>query len=102
MNHTQRIAHVARQRRSLTKTLVRESVERYLEALAEEIASGEWVDVPYIGRVQVIREEGKGYVTSITPSGQRVRRAVKMRLRTKVRLYEKFKRRCRTSKGEYT
>lgn len=102
MNHTQRVAHVARQRRNLTKTLVRESVERYLEALAEEIASGEWVDVPYIGKVQVIREEGKGYVTSITPSGQRARRAVKMRLRTKVRLYEKFKRRCRAAKGECT
>lgn len=95
MNHTQRIAHVARQRRSLTKTLVRESVERYLEALAEEIASGEWVDIPYIGKVQVIREEGKGYVTSITSGGQRVRRKVQMRLRTKVRLYEKFKQRCR-------
>ena len=46
MNHTQRVAHVARQRRSLTKAIVRESVERYLEALAEEIASGEWVDIP--------------------------------------------------------
>ena len=66
MNHTQRVAFVARQRRSLTKALVRESVERYLEALAEEIASGEWVDIPYIGKVQVIREEGTGFVTSIT------------------------------------
>ncbi len=55
MNHTQRVAHVARQRRSLTKAVVRESVERYLEALAEEIASGEWVDIPYIGKVQVER-----------------------------------------------
>jgi hypothetical protein len=79
----------------LTKTLVREAVERYLEVLAEEIASGKWVDVPYIGRVQVIREEGKGYVTSITAGGQRVRRAVRMRLRTKIRLYEKFKHKCR-------
>jgi nucleoid DNA-binding protein len=95
VNHTQRIAHVARQRRSLTKALVREAVERYLEALAEEITSGEWVDIPGIGKVQVQREEGKGYVTSITPSGQRIRRKVQMRLRTKVRLYEKFKRRCR-------
>ncbi len=95
MNHTQRIAHVARQRRSLIKALVRDAVERYLEALAEEIASGEWVDIPYIGKVQVVKEEGKGYVTSITPGGQRVRRPVKMRLRTKIRLYEKFKRRCR-------
>lgn len=95
MNHTQRIAYVARQRRSLTKALVREAVERYLEALAEEIASGEWVDIPGIGKVQVSREEGKGYVTSITPGGQRVRRKVQLRLRAKLRLYEKFKRRCR-------
>ena len=95
MNHTQRIAHVARQRRSLTKALVREAVERYLEALAEEIASGEWVDIPRIGKVQVSREEGKGYVTPITADGSRQRRKVQMRLRTKVRLYEKFKRLCR-------
>lgn len=95
MNHTQRIAHVARQRRSLTKALVREAVERYLEVLAEEIASGEWVDIPGIGKVQVSREAGKGYVTSITPGGQRVRRKVRMRLRTKIRLYEKFKRKLR-------
>jgi nucleoid DNA-binding protein len=96
VNHTQRIAYVARQRRSLTKALVREAVERYLEVLAEEIASGEWVDIPGIGKMQVSREEGKGYVTSITPTGQRVRRKVQMRLRTRIRLYEKFKQRCRS------
>lgn len=95
MNHTQRVAHVARQRRNLTKPLVREAVERYLETLAEEIATGEWVDIPGIGKVQVVKEEGKGFVTSITPGGQRVRRPVKMRLRTKMRLYDKFKHRCR-------
>ncbi len=91
MNHTQRIAYVARQRRSLTKALVRESVERYLEALAEDIISGGWVDIPCIGKVRISREEGKGFVTSITSGGQRVRRKVKMRSRTKIRLYEKFK-----------
>jgi nucleoid DNA-binding protein len=95
VNHTQRVAHVARQKRALTKALVRESVERYLESLANEIASGEWVDIPYIGKMQVGREEGKGYVTSITPTGERVRRPVKIRLRTKMRLYDAFKRRCR-------
>ena len=95
MNHIQRVAHVARQRRNLTKAVVRESVERYLEALAEEIASGEWVDIPYIGKVQVIREEGKGFVTSITAGGTREQRKVQMRLRTKIRLYEGFKRRCK-------
>lgn len=91
MNHTQRVAHVARRRRSLTKAVVRESVEQYLEALAEEIASGEWVNIPYIGKVQVVREEGKGYVTAIMADGTRQRRKLQMRLRTKVRLYERFK-----------
>jgi nucleoid DNA-binding protein len=95
MNHTQRIAYVARQRRSLTKTTVREAVERYLKALAEEIAVGDWVDIPGIGKIQVSREEGKGFVTSIMRDGQRVRRKVRMRLRTKIRLYEKFKHRCK-------
>jgi hypothetical protein len=71
------------------------SPERFQEALAEEIASGEWVDIPGIGKVQISREEGKGYVTSITTGGQRIRRKVQMRLRTKIRLYEQFKWRCR-------
>lgn len=96
MNHMQRVAYVARQRRNLTKAIVREAVELYLETLAEEIANGHWVDVPYIGKVQVIREEGKGYVTAITAHGTRQRRKVQMRLRTKVRLYKNFKRKCRT------
>jgi nucleoid DNA-binding protein len=96
MNHTQRIAHVARQRRILTKTIVREAVERYLETLAEEIAEGDWVDIPGIGKIQISREEGTGYVTVFTTGGKRLRRKVQMRLRTKIRLYEKFKRRCRS------
>ncbi|MBK9748878.1 MAG: HU family DNA-binding protein [Chloroflexi bacterium] len=95
MNHTQRVAHIARQRHSLTKAVVRESVERYLEALAEEIACGEWVDIPYIGKIQVVREEGKGHVSAITADGTRQTRKVRMRLRAKLRLYEKFKQQCR-------
>ena len=96
MNHTQRIAYVARQRRTLTHAIVRESIEHYLEALAEEIASGEWVDILQIGKIQVVKEKGQGFVTSITPGGLRVRHPVKMRLRTKIRLYERFRQRCRT------
>jgi nucleoid DNA-binding protein len=99
MNHTQRVAHVARQRRSLTKALVREAVERYLESLAEDIASGAWVDIPNIGRIQVVREQGTGYVTAITADGTRQRRKVQMRLRTKVRLSETFRRRCRQKRS---
>lgn len=95
MNHTQRIAHVARQRRALTKALVREAVERYFEALAEDIAQGEWVDLPGIGKIQVIQEEADGVLTSFSKDGQRVKRRVTRRLRTKVRLYEAFKARCK-------
>jgi nucleoid DNA-binding protein len=95
VNHTQRIAHVARQRRALTKAVVREAVERYFEALADDIASGEWVDLPGIGKIQVIREEASGTLTSFGKDGKRVKRRVTHRLRTKVRLYEKFKARCK-------
>ena len=96
MNHTQRIAHVARQRRALTKALVREAVERYFEVLADDIASAEWVDLPGIGKIQVIQEEADGVLTSFSKNGQRVKRRVTQRLRTKVRLYEKFRRRYKS------
>lgn len=95
MNHTQRIAHVARQRRALTKALVREAVERYFDTLADDIANGEWVDMPRIGKIQVIQEETNGVLSSFGKDGVRVKRRVTRRLRTKVRLYEKFKERCR-------
>ena len=95
MNHTQRIAHVARQRRTLTKAIVKESVNRYLEALADEIASGEWVDLPGIGKIQVTQEEADGELTSFGKNGKRVKRRVTHRLRTKIRLYQRFKERCK-------
>lgn len=95
MNHTQRIKHVARQRRALTQELVREAVERYFKALADEIASGEWVDLHGIGKIQVIQEQADGVLTSFGKDGQRVKRRVTRRLRTKVRLYEAFKAQCR-------
>ena len=95
MNHTQRIAYVARQRRYLTKVLVREAVERYLEVVAEDIAGGEWVDLPGIGKIQVILEEVDGMLTSFGKDGKRVKRRVTHRLRTRFRLYERFKASCR-------
>lgn len=96
VNHTQRIAHVARQRRALTKALVREAVERYFEVLADDIAKGEWVDLPGIGKIQVIKEKADGILTSFGKDGARVKRRVTYRLRTKTRLYEKFKRRWKS------
>lgn len=96
MNHTQRIAHVARQRRALTKAVVKESVNRYFEVLADDIASGEWVDLPGIGKIQVAQEGANNILTSFGKDGKRVKRHVTHRLRTKVRLYEKFKRKCKS------
>lgn len=96
MNHTQRIAYVARQRRALTKALVREAIDRYFEVLAEDIASGEWVDLPGIGKIQVIQEEADGVLTSFGKDGKRIRRRVTHRLRTKIRLYQRFKEQCKT------
>lgn len=95
MNHTQRIAHVARQRRKFTKALVKEVVELYLESLADEIASGEWVDIKGIGKIQVVQEDANSILSSFGKDGKRVKRYITHRLRTKIRLYERFKRRCR-------
>lgn len=96
MNHTQRIAHVARQRRTLTKSVVREAVERYFESIADDIASGEWVDLPGIGKIQVVQEEADCVLTSFGNEGKRVKRRVTHRLRSKMRLYQRFKERCRS------
>ncbi len=90
MNHTDRIAHVARKQRSLTRNRVREIVDLYLEALAEDISTGEWIDLPGIGKIQVVREETKGVLRPILQGGQRTLRKPGMRLRTKIRLYEQF------------
>ncbi|MBK9746641.1 MAG: HU family DNA-binding protein [Chloroflexi bacterium] len=95
MNHTERIAHIARKQRTLTRNRVREIVDLYLEALAEDISTGEWIDLPGIGKIQVVREETKGVLRPILQGGQRTLRKPGMRLRTKIRLYEQFKRRCR-------
>jgi nucleoid DNA-binding protein len=95
MNHTHRIAHVARQRRYMRKAIVKEAVELYLEVLANEIASGEWVDIKGIGKIQVIQEDTDGILTSFGKSGKRVKSKITQRLRTKVRLYKKFKIACR-------
>jgi nucleoid DNA-binding protein len=81
VNHTERINEVARQHRHLTRRLVKESVESYLELLAEEIAAGEWSEIHGIGKMQVTIEDGSGAEDlSKYP-----------RLRTRIRLGEQFK-----------
>jgi nucleoid DNA-binding protein len=101
MNHTQRIAHVGRQKRYLTKAVVREAVDHYFEALAADIASGEWVDLPGIGKIQVIQEEANSVLTSFGKYGKHVKRHVTHRLRTKVRLYKNFKAKCSLARTDF-
>ncbi len=69
---------------------VKEAVNRYFEALADDIASGDWVDLPGIGKIQVIQEEANGELTSFVKDGKHIKRRVTHRLRTKVRLYKTF------------
>ena len=95
MNHTERIAHVARQQRHLTQNLVREVIELYLEALSRDIAAGEWIDIPGIGKIQVLQEETRGTLNAIVANGRRELRKPGLRLRTKIRLYEAFKQQCK-------
>lgn len=85
MNHTERINYTARQSRNLTRRLVKEAVEIYLEKLAEEIVEGEWVDLPGIGKIRVSIESGSG------AHGLRDH----LRLRTRIRLGRRLKKACR-------
>jgi hypothetical protein len=62
--------------------------------LAEEIARGEQVELYGIGKIQVLREEGHGVLQTLGPGGTRTPRWVGWRLRTRIRLFETFKRRC--------
>ena len=102
MKHTDRVALVARQKRAFTQKLVREAVERYFEALAEEIARGEQVELYGIGKIQVSREQGHGTLQAIGPGGTRIPRPAGWRLRTRIRLFEGFKQSCHEEQQERT
>ncbi|HLA45224.1 MAG TPA: HU family DNA-binding protein [Aggregatilineales bacterium] len=90
MNHTERIAEVASRHRQITRRLAKEAIETYLELLAEEIAQGEWVDIHGIGKITVDVEESSG--TLVSPDGKR--HQTSQRLRTKIRLFQRFKEIC--------
>lgn len=94
MNHSERIAYTARQHRHLTRHVVRDAVETYLQQLAVDIATGAWIEIPGIGKIQVVQEAGAGQLLTIQVAGQRKLYPVKRRLRTKLRLTEEMKTRC--------
>ena len=89
MNHIERINYTAAQSRNLTRCLAKEAVEIYPEKLAEEIAEGEWVDLPGIGRIKVTIEEGSGVAGLRAYS----------RLRTQARLGKVFRAKYRSGRN---
>ncbi len=95
MNHTERVFHVARQVRGLTRDLAREAIERYLASAAQEMAEGEWVTLPSIGRVQIVTRRSGGRLLSKLANGQVSYREPGLRLQARVRMSDDFKARCR-------
>lgn len=90
MNHTERISEVARRQHKLTRRLAKEAIETYLELLAEDISAGGWIDIHGIGKITIIVEQGSG--TLISPDGKH--HQIAQRLRTRVRLFQNFKKLC--------
>ncbi len=64
MNHTQRVFEVARQVRGLTRDHARQAVELYLASIAEEVAHGETVTLPSIGRLNLVCRKNGGKLKS--------------------------------------
>ena len=95
MNHTERIAHIARQERYFTRHLVAEVIAYYLQTVGDDLVAGEWVELPGIGRIQVTIEAASGKLYAIQKDGRRAARKPTIRVRTRVRLSEGFKRRCK-------
>jgi hypothetical protein len=74
MNHTERIAHIARQERFFTRSLVAEAIAYYLQTIGNDLAAGEWVELPGIGHLQVTVEAASGKLYAIQKDGRRAAR----------------------------
>jgi nucleoid DNA-binding protein len=95
MNHTERIIHVARQVRGLTREHARQAVELYLASVAEEAATGESVALPSIGRLRVACFKNGGKLKKQISTNAPPIYDAGFRLQTCVRLEEAFKAACR-------
>ena len=95
MNHTERIAHIARQERYFTRHLVAEVIAYYLQTIGDDLVAGEWVELLGIGRIQVTVEAASGKLYPIQKDGRRAARKPTIRVRTKVRLSAGFKKWCK-------
>jgi hypothetical protein len=95
MNHTERIHQVARQVRGLTRALAREAVERYLASAAQELAAGQWISLPGIGRLQIVARQNGGRLLSRLGDGRRSYWQPGLRLQARLRMTDSFRALCR-------
>jgi hypothetical protein len=95
MNHTERIHQTARQVRGLTRALAREAVERYLASAAQDLAAGQWITLPGIGRLQIVTRQNGGRLLSRLGDGQRSYRQPGLRLQARLRMNDTFRAQCR-------
>ncbi len=100
MNHTERIHQASRQVRGLTRAMAREAIEGYLRSAADDLAEGNWVTLPGIGRIQlVIRRSGGRLRTPLKP-GEHGFRQPGLRVQTCVHLSDPLRTR-RRAKAAY-
>jgi nucleoid DNA-binding protein len=97
MNHTERVHEAARQVRGLTRDLAREAIEHYLAMAAEELTQGDWVTLPFIGKVQITPRETGGMLQCRLPTGEIVMRKPGVHLQVRVHMSDEFRLHCRAS-----
>ncbi len=95
MNHTNRIIHVTRQVRGVTREHARQVVELYLASVAEEVASGELVTLPSIGKLQLTVRPNTGRIVVDINGDHTQLRKPGSRVQTSLRLNESLKQQCR-------
>ncbi len=95
MNHTERIHAVARQVRGLTREMARAAVEGYLESLADEATHGEWVNLPGLGRLQIVARPSGGLLLSHVGRNEYEFRNPGLRLQARLHLNDTVRARCR-------
>lgn len=95
MNHTDRIIHVTRQLRGVTREHARQVVELYLASVAEEAANGELVTLPSIGKLRLTVRPNTGRIVVDINGDHTQLRAPGYRVQTSLRLNETLKQQCR-------
>jgi len=95
MNHTERIAHISRQVRGLTREQARRAVELHLASVAEEAALGGWVALPGLGRLRIgCYKNGGKLKNRILDSALPIHDAG-FRIQARLHLNDEFKVACR-------